>query len=184
MIRYNAARLVPRPVPAPPIVVPAPPVAAVPMPHPRRHEQELHDLQLELAALRRRLERLEALDSARTSVRRRSDANVLDIMACYCKALVEAGYTADGRHLTIADLQSIRRNLSLAHPRQVGMWLCVELVRHATVPRVALAFEKDHTTVIAACKKAPAILAKQPRIAAAVNAVRALFDTPEVSTHG
>jgi len=168
-----------------PIVVPAMEPVAIVEPHPRRAELELEAIQAELVALRRRVARLEAagLQPARP-LRARPAINVLDIMGDYCRALAEEGYAVNGRHLTIADLQSIRRNQSLAHPRQVGMWLCVELVRHATVTQVARAFQKDHTTVMAACKRAAAILDREPRVAAAARAVLARFDVQREPHHG
>lgn len=49
------------------------------------------------------------------------------------------------------ELRSPRRNRSLARPRQIAMSLARELTQHS-LPEIGAAFEKDHTTVLHACR--------------------------------
>jgi len=49
------------------------------------------------------------------------------------------------------ELRSPRRTRSLARPRQIAMSLARELTSHS-LPEIGAAFEKDHTTVIHACR--------------------------------
>jgi chromosomal replication initiator protein len=55
-------------------------------------------------------------------------------------------------NIRVADLSSKRRSRSLARPRQVAMALAKELTEHS-LPEIGRAFDKDHTTVLHACKK-------------------------------
>jgi len=55
--------------------------------------------------------------------------------------------------LKVADLNSARRNRSIARPRQIAMSLAKELTNHS-LPEIGEAFGgRDHTTVIHACRK-------------------------------
>jgi chromosomal replication initiator protein len=55
--------------------------------------------------------------------------------------------------IKIADLNSKRRNRSIARPRQVAMYLAKDLTNHS-LPEIGNAFGgRDHTTVLHACRK-------------------------------
>lgn len=65
---------------------------------------------------------------------------------------------ADFYKVTIADLKSPRRTKSLAHPRQVAMYLCKKIARQS-FPEIGAKFGgKDHTTVMHACRKIESLL--------------------------
>jgi len=55
-------------------------------------------------------------------------------------------------NIRLSDLSSPRRTRSLARPRQVAMALAKELTQHS-YPEIGSAFDKDHTTVMHACRK-------------------------------
>lgn len=58
--------------------------------------------------------------------------------------------------ITVADLESSSRAWKYAHPRQLAMALCAKLLRPRgySYPMIARAFgNRDHTTVIYACRK-------------------------------
>ncbi|TAM10519.1 MAG: chromosomal replication initiator protein DnaA [Nevskiaceae bacterium] len=59
---------------------------------------------------------------------------------------------AEHYKLRIADLSSKRRTRSVARPRQIAMALAKELTQHS-YPEIGEAFNKDHTTVLHACRK-------------------------------
>ena len=65
--------------------------------------------------------------------------------------------------IRVADLASARRNRMLARPRQVAMSLCKELTQHS-LPEIGESFEKDHTTVLHACKRIKSLRETEPRI--------------------
>jgi len=66
-------------------------------------------------------------------------------------------------NIRVADLSSKRRSRSLARPRQVAMALAKELTEHS-LPEIGRAFDKDHTTVLHACKKIRELREDDPRI--------------------
>jgi chromosomal replication initiator protein len=66
-------------------------------------------------------------------------------------------------NIRVADLSSKRRSRSLARPRQVAMSLAKELTEHS-LPEIGRAFDKDHTTVLHACKKIRELREDDPRI--------------------
>jgi chromosomal replication initiator protein len=65
---------------------------------------------------------------------------------------------AEFYNVSISDLKSQRRTKTLAHPRQVAMYLCKKLTR-SSFPEIGSRFGgKDHTTVMHACKKIESLL--------------------------
>lgn len=54
--------------------------------------------------------------------------------------------------VTVDELRQDRRHKQLAYARQVAMYLCRKLTR-ASFPELGNRFNKDHTTVLAACRK-------------------------------
>jgi chromosomal replication initiator protein len=62
-------------------------------------------------------------------------------------------------NVKLADLKGSRRHQAIARPRQVAMYLARKLVPGASFPLIGRAFgDKDHTTVIAACRKIEKLL--------------------------
>ena len=56
-------------------------------------------------------------------------------------------------NLTLSDMTSSRRSISIARPRQIAMFLCKDITSFS-YPEIGKAFGgKDHTTVIHAVKK-------------------------------
>ena len=66
-------------------------------------------------------------------------------------------------NIRISDLTSAKRTRSLARPRQVAMALCKELTQHS-LPEIGEAFDKDHTTVLHACRKVVQLRDEDPKI--------------------
>jgi len=66
--------------------------------------------------------------------------------------------------LRVVDLNSKRRNRSVARPRQIAMALSKSLTNHS-LPEIGDAFGgKDHTTVLHACRKIEELCKSEPRI--------------------
>ena len=78
--------------------------------------------------------------------------------------------TAAAFGLTVADLCSPSRSARVAWARQVAMYLSRELT-DATLPAIGKAFDRNHTTVMHACKRTATRIAQDP---AAHEAVRYL----------
>ncbi len=71
---------------------------------------------------------------------------------------------ADYFKLRVVDLNSKRRNRSLARPRQIAMALSKNLTNHS-LPEIGDAFGgRDHTTVLHACRKIDELCKTEPRI--------------------
>ena len=66
--------------------------------------------------------------------------------------------------LRVVDLNSKRRNRSVARPRQIAMALSKSLTNHS-LPEIGDAFGgRDHTTVLHACRKIDELCKSEPRI--------------------
>jgi len=66
--------------------------------------------------------------------------------------------------LRLVDLNSKRRNRSIARPRQIAMALAKSLTNHS-LPEIGDAFGgRDHTTVLHACRKIDELCKSEPRI--------------------
>ena len=82
-------------------------------------------------------------------------ATLKDMLASYDRLVTIENImrkVSDYYNIRVADLSSKRRSRSLARPRQVAMALAKELTEHS-LPEIGRAFDKDHTTVLHACKK-------------------------------
>jgi len=66
-------------------------------------------------------------------------------------------------NLPLKELRSPRRSRSLARPRQIAMCLCRDLTNHS-LPEIGQAFEKDHTTVLHACRTIQKLRDDDPRV--------------------
>ncbi|MGE4526802.1 MAG: helix-turn-helix domain-containing protein [Rhodospirillaceae bacterium] len=79
--------------------------------------------------------------------------------------------TADWYRLPHDAMQSPRRERRYAHPRQVAMWLAVQLLPLRSLPQIARDFQRDRTTILhalAAVQKRR----RDRRTAADLNALR------------
>jgi chromosomal replication initiator protein len=66
-------------------------------------------------------------------------------------------------NLKLADLKSHQRHQAVARPRQIAMYLARKLVK-ASYPELGSKFGgKDHTTVLAACRKIDQLLTSDPK---------------------
>ena len=68
------------------------------------------------------------------------------------------------------------RQKRLAHARAVAMYLCRTLT-NSSFPEIALKFEKDHATVMYACRKIEALLEAEPAVRRECSEVRAQLAT-------
>jgi chromosomal replication initiator protein len=78
-----------------------------------------------------------------------------DMLASYDRAVTLDNIkrtVASYYNIRLTDISSPRRTRSLARPRQVAMALAKELTQHS-YPEIGAAFDKDHTTVMHACRK-------------------------------
>jgi chromosomal replication initiator protein len=89
-----------------------------------------------------------------------------DMFAVYDRAVsldsikrTVAGYF----NIRITDLSSGRRTRTIARPRQIAMALAKELTQHS-YPEIGEAFEKDHTTVLHACRKVDELRGEDERV--------------------
>ncbi len=89
-----------------------------------------------------------------------------DMFAVYDRAVsldsikrAVAGYF----NIRITDLSSGRRTRTIARPRQIAMALAKELTQHS-YPEIGEAFEKDHTTVLHACRKVDELRGENERV--------------------
>ncbi|MQX36848.1 helix-turn-helix domain-containing protein [Roseospira navarrensis] len=85
-------------------------------------------------------------------------------------AIIDA--TAEAWGVTRRDLLADRRAQNLAVPRQAAMTLARDLTM-ASLPVIGRAFDRDHTTVLHAVRRTAERAARDPAIAARMDAVRA-----------
>ena len=76
--------------------------------------------------------------------------------------------TADFR-VKLSDLQSRKRSQSVAHPRQVAMYLARTLTRHSLEEIGGYFAGRDHTTVMHACDKIRRLLKTDPSLATTIE---------------
>lgn len=89
-----------------------------------------------------------------------------DMFASYERQItLEAIKRAVSVHFKVRvnELNSSRRNRSLARPRQIAMSLAKELTQHS-YPEIGDAFGKDHTTVLHACRKIADLRTTDPHL--------------------
>jgi len=65
--------------------------------------------------------------------------------------------------IRVSDMASKRRNRSIARPRQIAMALSKDLT-NLSLPEIGEAFERDHTTVLHACRKVSQLREEDSRI--------------------
>ncbi len=74
--------------------------------------------------------------------------------------------------VAVEDLRQDRRMKQLAHARQVAMYLCRTLTK-SSYPEIGTRFNKDHSTVISACRKVERLLASDPQVKKELGELRA-----------
>jgi len=107
-----------------------------------------------------------------------------DVVDAFCRTLEAAGYRIGGVVCTRDDLTGKSKARKYSEPRQVAMWLCRKLCspKRASTPIIGRAFgNRDHTTVMHACDRAPLITQNNHMLRAVACAVLAAFEQ-KVST--
>jgi len=89
--------------------------------------------------------------------------------------LVEIGtvkkVVAEHYKVTVEQIGSRRRFRSVTHPRMVAAYLCRELTG-ASFPELGEQFDRDHSTIIHACKKIGALVAEDQGARAEIEGLR------------
>jgi chromosomal replication initiation ATPase DnaA len=75
--------------------------------------------------------------------------------------------------LTVEQLRGPRRNIYVARPRQIVMYLAREMTP-LSYPRIGAHFHRDHTTVLSGERRIRELMLVKPKLAAYVREVRAL----------
>src|SRR5690606_7120332 len=82
---------------------------------------------------------------------------------------------ADYYHIKVADMHSVRRNRSVARPRQVAMYLAKQITTRS-FPEIGRAFGgRDHTTVIHAVKTIENLVEKDPTLREDVSLLESML---------
>lgn len=74
---------------------------------------------------------------------------------------------ADYYKISLDDLQSKRRDRSVARPRQIAMYL-TKVLTSLSLPDIALCFKRDHTTVIHAVRTIEGLVQQDKKLAAQI----------------
>lgn len=82
------------------------------------------------------------------------------------------GSVAETFGITMTELLSERRLREVARPRQAAMYLAQDLTL-ASLPTIGRAFERDHTTVMHACRVVTELMRRDPEFAEKVEAAAA-----------
>lgn len=81
---------------------------------------------------------------------------------------------ADEFGLKIEHLDSPRRTAKFVIARQIAMWLCKDLLPHRSLPEIGRRMgNRDHTTVLHACRVAPRKVAACEKLTERVARIRA-----------
>ena len=78
---------------------------------------------------------------------------------------------ADKYEIRVSEMQSKRRERTVARPRQVAMYLAKALTPRS-LPEIGRKFDRDHTTVIHAVKKVEEMMAEDPSFREEVEGLR------------
>ena len=78
---------------------------------------------------------------------------------------------ADKFHIPLGDMKSSRRAREVARPRQVAMYLSKRFTRQS-LPEIGRRFgNRDHTTVLHACRQVEKLMGEDPELHQAVTAL-------------
>lgn len=81
--------------------------------------------------------------------------------------------------ITVEELEGRRKTLTIAQARQVAMFLA-RLKLHWSYPELGLEFERDHTTIIDACRRIAKQFLSDEKIRADVQAIASALGLGEV----
>ena len=84
---------------------------------------------------------------------------IADTMTKPITAAMIMAETADHFGISVEELRSPGRSANLALARQIAMYLCRDLT-DLSLPKIGQEFDRDHTTVIHACRKIRDLIAK------------------------
>jgi chromosomal replication initiator protein len=70
--------------------------------------------------------------------------------------------------VTIGDMVSFRRTDEIVRPRHVAMYLARQLTKHS-LPRIGRALERDHTSVLHACRRIEMLRLQDPLLDGELN---------------
>ncbi|MDR1008853.1 MAG: chromosomal replication initiator protein DnaA [Rickettsiales bacterium] len=90
-----------------------------------------------------------------------------DILAYNTKPVAIADIkkaVAEAWNITVADIDSTRKQQSIAVPRQVAMYIAKNATSKS-LPELGRAFSRDHATIIYAIKKVQTLIATNPKLA-------------------
>jgi chromosomal replication initiator protein len=76
--------------------------------------------------------------------------------------------------IKVSDIKSSSRAHAISRPRQIAMYLSRKHTEHS-FPELGRAFNKDHTTVIAACKKLDGLLGSDDPLAIAADEIETIL---------
>lgn len=104
-----------------------------------------------------------------------------DIIRSFVAELAATGFQAEGQPLTVDTLLNPRRTRALVVPRHVVMWLTYKLCPHFSLPQLGRVFNRDHTTIMHAVRRAPTWLIAHPDMREMVDIIQSRF-APKAST--
>lgn len=88
---------------------------------------------------------------------------------------------ADHWRVTVLDIKSSRRPMSIVVPRQVGMYLSRQLTK-CSLPEIGRIFGgRDHTTILHAVNKITRLLQTDDELRAAVEAIKGMLTPAEAA---
>jgi chromosomal replication initiator protein len=93
-----------------------------------------------------------------------------DVAARFVDEVARVGYRIEGDCLTLGHLRSARKAPAWSRPRMVAMWLCSQVAREASLPKVGRYFARDHTTVVYARRQIGRVLKQERTLRAAARA--------------
>lgn len=79
-------------------------------------------------------------------------------------------FVANYYKISLADLQSTRRDRAFARPRQIAMYLTKTLTP-LSLPDIALCFKRDHTTIIHAVRTIEGLMAQDKKLAEQISEI-------------
>jgi chromosomal replication initiator protein len=126
--------------------------------HIKSNVRELEGLLIRLAALSSLQHRPITIDFARETLR-----SFLSQASSFLTVEAVQKEVSNYYGVKLADLKSPRRHQAIARPRQIAMYLARKLVK-ASFPELGQRFGgKDHTTVMAACRKIEKLITNDPQ---------------------
>lgn len=85
--------------------------------------------------------------------------------------------------ITVRALMGRRRAIEVSRPRQVAMWLSRAYTYHS-LPEIGLFFDRDHTTVMHACRTVSKLMAQDEDFRSRVIRIEAGLSAGKFYRHG